>query len=60
VILLDLSMLVMNGWRFREHQLQLRERELAATPVVVMSAPTSVRKLRARSALPARSRTVGH
>lgn len=38
VILLDLSMPVMDGWRFRQEQKQLPDGELAGTPVVVLSA----------------------
>ena len=38
LILLDLSMPIMDGWRFREAQLSLREDDLATVPVVVMSA----------------------
>jgi CheY-like chemotaxis protein len=38
VILLDLSMPVMDGWRFREEQQQLEDKQLASTPVVVLSA----------------------
>jgi len=38
LILLDLSMPVMDGWRFREEQLRLPDAGLAAVPVVVVSA----------------------
>ena len=38
IVLLDLSMPVMDGWRFREEQRRLLDGELAGTPVVVLSA----------------------
>ncbi|MGH8639539.1 MAG: response regulator [Burkholderiales bacterium] len=38
LILLDLSMPVMDGWRFRHEQQRLPEAYLAAVPVVVLSA----------------------
>jgi CheY-like chemotaxis protein len=38
VILLDLSMPVMDGWRFRHEQQRLPDRDLAGIPVVVLSA----------------------
>lgn len=38
VILLDLTMPVMDGWRFREEQVRLPDTTLAATPVVILSA----------------------
>ena len=38
LILLDLSMPVMDGWRFREEQQRRPERELASIPVVILSA----------------------
>jgi CheY-like chemotaxis protein len=38
LILLDLSMPVMDGWRFRQEQQRLPERGLAGVPVVVLSA----------------------
>jgi CheY-like chemotaxis protein len=38
VILLDLSMPVMDGWRFRHEQQLLQDPELAHTPVVVLRA----------------------
>src|SRR5687767_9852673 len=38
VVLLDLSMPVMDGWRFREHQRRLSDGELAGTPIVILSA----------------------
>jgi CheY-like chemotaxis protein len=38
IILLDLSMPVMDGWRFRTEQQQLADQELAGVPVVVVSA----------------------
>src|SRR5690349_16993945 len=41
VILLDLMMPVMNGWQFREQQ--TRDPRLAAIPVVVLSADSSLR-----------------
>lgn len=40
VVLLDLSMPVMDGWRFREEQLGLVEASLASIPVVIMTALT--------------------
>jgi CheY-like chemotaxis protein len=41
VILLDLMMPVMNGWQFREEQ--KKDPRLAAIPVVVLSADSSLR-----------------
>ena len=41
-IVLDLMMPTMDGWEFREHQ--LRERSLAAIPVVVVSAYADPRR----------------
>lgn len=38
IVLLDLSMPVMDGWRFREEQQRLSDGRLAGTPVVVLSA----------------------
>ncbi len=38
VILLDLSMPVMDGWRFRQEQQRLPDAHLAGVPVVVISA----------------------
>jgi CheY-like chemotaxis protein len=38
VILLDLTMPVMDGWRFRQEQVGLSERSLADVPVVIFSA----------------------
>ncbi|MGH9241442.1 MAG: response regulator [Vicinamibacterales bacterium] len=38
VVLLDLTMPVMDGWRFREEQLRLRDATLANVPVVILSA----------------------
>ena len=38
LILLDLSMPVMDGWRFRAEQQRLPDGELAGVPVVVLSA----------------------
>ena len=38
VVLLDLSMPVMDGWRFREEQQRLPDDSLAGTPIVVLSA----------------------
>jgi CheY-like chemotaxis protein len=38
VVLLDLSMPVMDGWRFREEQRRLPDDALAVTPIVVVSA----------------------
>lgn len=38
VVLLDLSMPVMDGWRFREEQQRLHDGELAGVPVVILSA----------------------
>lgn len=38
LILLDLSMPVMDGWQFRYEQQQLSDTNLAAVPVVVLSA----------------------
>jgi CheY-like chemotaxis protein len=42
LILLDLMMPVMNGWQFREAQLQ--DAVFAATPVIVISADNSARQ----------------
>lgn len=44
VVLLDLSMPVMDGWRFREEQQRLPDGELAGTPVVVLSALSDAHK----------------
>ena len=38
LVLLDLSMPVMDGWRFRQEQQQLPEQRLAEVPVVILSA----------------------
>lgn len=38
LIFLDLSMPVMDGWRFREEQKRLSEKTLANVPVVIVSA----------------------
>jgi CheY-like chemotaxis protein len=38
IVLLDLSMPVMDGWRFRQEQQRLLDTALAGTPVVVLSA----------------------
>jgi len=38
MILLDLSMPVMDGWKFRSEQQHLSDPELAGVPVVVLSA----------------------
>lgn len=38
VILLDLSMPIMDGWKFRREQQQLPDRDLADVPVIVLSA----------------------
>ena len=38
VVLLDLSMPVMDGWRFREEQQRLPDDSLAGTPIVVLTA----------------------
>jgi CheY-like chemotaxis protein len=38
LILLDLTMPVMDGWRFREEQRRQPEHELANIPVVILSA----------------------
>ena len=43
VVLLDLSMPVMDGWRFREQQQRLSDGELAGTPVVILSAVSDVK-----------------
>ena len=40
LILLDMMMPVMNGWRFREEQ--SRDRQLASIPVIAMSALADV------------------
>ena len=37
LIILDLQMPVMNGWQFRERQQRLRNRALAAVPVLLMT-----------------------
>ena len=42
LIVLDLRMPAMDGWEFREHQ--LRDRRLAAIPVVVVSSYTDPRR----------------
>ena len=44
VVLLDLSMPVMDGWRFRQEQQQLPDGELARTPVIVLSALNDAQK----------------
>ena len=38
LVLLDLSMPVMDGWRFRQEQQRLSEQTLAQVPVVILSA----------------------
>ena len=38
LILLDLSMPVMDGWRFRQEQQRLPDGELAGVPILVLSA----------------------
>ncbi len=38
LILLDLSMPVMDGWRFRQEQQRLPDGKLAGVPIVVLSA----------------------
>jgi CheY-like chemotaxis protein len=38
LVLLDLMMPVMTGWEFREAQLSLQDRQLAAVPVVLLTA----------------------
>ena len=38
LILLDLTMPIMDGWQFRSAQLGHAERDLAAVPVIVLSA----------------------
>lgn len=38
LIVLDLNMPVMSGWEFRTRQKQLADRELADTPVLIVSA----------------------
>lgn len=56
IVLLDLSMPVMDGWRFREEQQRLQDCELAGTPVVVLSAlsdaPRHAERLRAVDVIP--------
>jgi CheY-like chemotaxis protein len=42
LILLDLMMPVMNGWRFREEQ--TRDRRLASIPVIAMSAVADIER----------------
>ena len=44
VVLLDLTMPVMDGWRFREEQQRLADGALAGTPVVVLSALADARR----------------
>lgn len=44
VIRLDLSMPVMDGWKFRKEQQQLPDRELAGVPVIVLSALSDCHK----------------
>jgi CheY-like chemotaxis protein len=44
VILLDLTMPVMDGWRFREEQRRLADALLASIPVVVLSALNDCRQ----------------
>ena len=44
LILLDLSMPVMDGWRFREEQQRLPDGRLAGVPVVVLSALADCRR----------------
>ena len=44
VILMDLSMPVMDGWRFRAEQQRLPDDGLAGTPVVVLSALNDARR----------------
>ena len=44
VVLLDLSMPVMDGWRFRQEQQRLPDGELAGTPVIVLSALSDAHK----------------
>ena len=44
VVLLDLSMPVMDGWRFREEQQRLPDASLADTPIVVLSALNDARR----------------
>src|SRR4029078_9772939 len=38
LILLDLTMPIMDGWRFREEQSRLGDRQLKDTPVLILSA----------------------
>ena len=42
LVLLDLSMPVMDGWRFREEQQRLPDPHLASVPVVLLSAHTDL------------------
>lgn len=44
VVILDLMMPVMDGWRFREEQMRLLDPELAAIPVIIVSAVPNVQK----------------
>ena len=44
LVLLDLSMPVMDGWRFRQEQQRLPDGGLADTPVVVLSALNDARR----------------
>jgi CheY-like chemotaxis protein len=46
LVLLDLMMPVMDGWQFRAAQQQLADRELAAVPVVLLTAVPNPEKLR--------------
>ena len=43
LVVLDLQMPVMNGWQFRQEQLQLPDPHLARIPVVILSADPEVR-----------------
>jgi CheY-like chemotaxis protein len=49
VIVLDLMMPVMDGWRFREHQ--IRDPALAEVPVIVLSAAADLRPIDANAVL---------
>ena len=52
LILLDLTMPVMDGWRFREEQSRLTDRQLKDTPVLILSAiPDLDRQARALGAV---------
>jgi len=52
LILLDLTMPIMDGWRFREEQSRLRDRQLKDTPVLILSAlPDLDRQARALGAV---------